>query len=64
VNWLGGPGGHLVGDRHGFRADVEPFTYRKSSTAVALSARAYSRPWAADPNAKRLSHVIVRPLDG
>jgi hypothetical protein len=48
VNWLNGPIFQLVGERLGFRVDVEPFAYRENSNTVVLSARprdAYRRPW-------------------
>jgi len=47
VNWLNGPIFQLVGERHGFRVEVEPFRYRANSNTVVLTARsrdAYSRP--------------------
>ncbi len=39
VNWLNGPVFELVGERSGFRVDVEPFAFRAGSNAVVLSAR-------------------------
>jgi hypothetical protein len=46
VNWLNGPVFQLVGERSGFRVELEPFSYRDASNTVVLSARprdAYSR---------------------
>jgi hypothetical protein len=48
VNWLNGPIFQLVGERLGFRVNVEPFAYREKSNTVVLSARsrdAYQRPY-------------------
>jgi hypothetical protein len=39
VNWLNGPVFQLVGERSGFRVDVEPFAFRPGSNTVVLSAR-------------------------
>jgi hypothetical protein len=39
VNWLNGPVFRLVGERSGFRVDVEPFPFRKGSNTVVLTAR-------------------------
>ncbi len=47
VNWLNGPIFELVGERSGFRVTVEPFTQRKGSNTVILTARqrdAYAHP--------------------
>lgn len=39
VNWLNGPVFQLVGERSGFRVDVEPFGFREGSNTVVLTAR-------------------------
>jgi hypothetical protein len=39
VNWLNGPVFQLVGERSGFRVEVEPFAYRERSNTVVLTAR-------------------------
>jgi hypothetical protein len=47
LNWLNGPIFQLVGERGGFRVDVEPFTHRERSNTIVLTARhrdAHARP--------------------
>jgi hypothetical protein len=47
VNWLNGPIFQLVGERSGFRVDVEKFAHREKSNTFVLTARqrdAYVRP--------------------
>jgi hypothetical protein len=39
VNWLNGPVFQLVGERSGFRVEVEPFAFREGSNTVVLTAR-------------------------
>jgi hypothetical protein len=39
VNWLNGPIFQIVGDRLGFKVDVEPFAYREGSNTAVLTAR-------------------------
>jgi hypothetical protein len=39
VNWLNGPIFQIVGDRLGFKVDVEPFAFRKGSNTTVLTAR-------------------------
>ncbi len=39
VNWLNGPVFQLVGERSGFRVEVEPFAYREKSNTVVMTAR-------------------------
>ena len=39
VNWLNGPVFQMVGDRLGFKVDVEPFAYREGSNTAVLTAR-------------------------
>jgi hypothetical protein len=39
VNWLNGPIFQIVGDRLGFKVDVEPFGYREGSNTTVLTAR-------------------------
>jgi hypothetical protein len=39
VNWLNGPIFKVVGDRLGFKVDVEPFAYREGSNTAVLTAR-------------------------
>jgi hypothetical protein len=39
VNWLNGPIFQLVGERLGFKVDVEPFAYREGSNTTVLTAR-------------------------
>ena len=39
VNWLNGPVFQRVGERSGFRVEVEPFAYREGSNTVVLTAR-------------------------
>jgi hypothetical protein len=39
VNWLNGPIFEIVGDRLGFKVDVEPFAYREGSNTAVLTAR-------------------------
>jgi hypothetical protein len=39
VNWLNGPIFQIVGDRLGFKVDVEPFAYREGSNTTVLTAR-------------------------
>jgi hypothetical protein len=39
VNWLNGPIFQIVGDRLGYKVDVEPFAYRKGSNTTVLTAR-------------------------
>jgi hypothetical protein len=39
VNWLNGPIFQIVGERLGFKVDVEPFTYREGSNTTVLTAR-------------------------
>jgi hypothetical protein len=39
LNWLNGPIFQLVGDRSGFRVDIEPFAHRERSNTVVLTAR-------------------------
>ena len=47
VNWVNAPVFQQIGERSGFRVDVEPFAHRASSNTVVLSARprdAFSAP--------------------
>jgi hypothetical protein len=39
VNWLNGPVFQLVGERTGFRVEIEPFAFREGSNTVVLTAR-------------------------
>jgi hypothetical protein len=39
VNWLNGPIFEVVGERLGFKVDVEPFAYREGSNTAVLTAR-------------------------
>jgi hypothetical protein len=39
VNWLNGPIFQIVGERLGFKVDVEPFSYREGSNTAVLTAR-------------------------
>jgi len=39
VNWLNGPIFQIVGDRLGFKVDIEPFAYRQGSNTTVLTAR-------------------------
>ena len=39
VNWLNGPIFQIVGERLGFKVDVEPFAYREGSNTAVLTAR-------------------------
>jgi hypothetical protein len=39
VNWLNGPVFRAVGERSGFRVEVEPFAFREGSNTVVLTAR-------------------------
>ncbi len=39
VNWLNGPVFQLVGERSGFRVQVEPFAFREKSNTVVMTAR-------------------------
>jgi hypothetical protein len=39
VNWLNGPIFQIVGERLGFKVDVEPFAYREGSNTTVLTAR-------------------------
>jgi hypothetical protein len=39
VNWLNGPIFQIVGDRLGFKVDVQPFAHRQGSNTTVLIAR-------------------------
>ena len=61
VNWLNGPVFQRVGERFGFRVEVDPFAFREGSNTVVLTARhrdAYEGR-AAGPTAERSALVVA-----